>query len=82
MTTSPLFKSLKPIQWLQFVQQLLVYFLQLQLWRPICLMVQIILSKSASDYSKVTFKNQYNMDIVGNLVIPKNLNKRLKPLQL
>ncbi|EXE36210.1 hypothetical protein J573_3288 [Acinetobacter baumannii 1546444] len=27
---------------------------------------------------KVTFKNQYNMDIVGNLVIPKNLNKKTK----
>ncbi|WP_202742374.1 alpha/beta hydrolase [Acinetobacter calcoaceticus] len=27
---------------------------------------------------KVTFKNQYNMDIVGNLVIPKNLNKKVK----
>lgn len=58
MTTSPYLKSLKPIQWLQFVRQLLVYFLQLQLCILICLMVQIILSKSASDYSKVTFKNQ------------------------
>ncbi|MCU4422875.1 alpha/beta hydrolase [Acinetobacter sp. WU_MDCI_Abxb74] len=27
---------------------------------------------------KVTFKNQYNMDFVGNLVIPKNLNKKVK----
>lgn len=27
---------------------------------------------------KVTFKNQYNMDIVGNLVIPKNLKKNAK----
>lgn len=27
---------------------------------------------------KVTFKNQYNMEIVGNLVIPKNLNKKVK----
>ncbi|EKU59815.1 dienelactone hydrolase family protein [Acinetobacter sp. 1130196] len=27
---------------------------------------------------KVTFKNQYNMDIVGNLIIPKNLNKKTK----
>lgn len=27
---------------------------------------------------KVTFKNQYNMNIVGNLVIPKNFNKNTK----
>lgn len=27
---------------------------------------------------KVTFKNQYNMDIVGNLIIPKNLDKKIK----
>lgn len=27
---------------------------------------------------KVTFKNQYNMNIVGNLVIPKNLKKNTK----
>lgn len=27
---------------------------------------------------KVTFKNQYNMNIVGNLVIPKNLKKNIK----
>ena len=27
---------------------------------------------------KVTFKNQYNMNIVGNLVIPKNLKKNAK----
>ena len=27
---------------------------------------------------KVTFKNQYNMNVVGNLVIPKNLNKNTK----
>ncbi|ENU47282.1 alpha/beta hydrolase [Acinetobacter nosocomialis] len=27
---------------------------------------------------KVTFKNQYNMDLVGNLVIPKNLKKNTK----
>lgn len=27
---------------------------------------------------KVTFKNQYNMDVVGNLVLPKNLNKNSK----
>lgn len=24
---------------------------------------------------KITFKNQYNMNVVGNLIIPKNLNK-------
>lgn len=27
---------------------------------------------------KVTFKNQYNMQVVGNLVIPKNLKKGTK----
>lgn len=27
---------------------------------------------------KVTFKNQYNMNVVGNLVIPKNFNKNSK----
>lgn len=32
------------------------------------------------DVKKVSFKNQYNMKIVGNLFIPKNLDKNQKVL--
>ncbi len=61
------------------MQQQLDYFLQLPA-------MAADMSNGANNFyqsqqvtiQKVTFKNQYNMDIVGNLIIPKNLNKKTK----
>ena len=38
-------------------------------------MAQTILSKRRVTVQKVTFKNQYQMKVAGNLFTPKNLNR-------
>lgn len=79
MTTSPLFKKLKTHTVVAICAATIGLFSSTSA-------MAADMSNGANNFyqsqqvtiQKVTFKNQYNMDIVGNLVIPKNLNKKTK----
>lgn len=79
MTTSPLFKKLKTHTVVAICAATIGLFSSTSA-------MAADMSNGANNFyqsqqvtiQKVTFKNQYNMNVVGNLVIPKNFNKNSK----